>query len=64
MVVIAHFIDVDWTYQKKTLNFYPIANYKGDTIGRVVELCLLKWGIDQLFTITADNASSNDLAID
>ena len=64
MVVIAHFIDVDWTYQKKTLNFYPIANYKGDTIGRVVELCLLKWGIDQLFTITMDNASSNDMTID
>ena len=64
MVVIAHFIDVDWTYQKKTLNFYPIANYKRDTIGRVVELCLLKWGIDRLFTITMDNASSNDMTID
>ncbi|XP_075675034.1 zinc finger BED domain-containing protein RICESLEEPER 1-like [Castanea sativa] len=64
MVVTAHFIDGDWTYQKKILNFCPIANHKGDTIGRAVESCLLKWGIDRLFTITADNASSNDVAID
>ena len=41
-----------------------MANHKGDTIGRMVELCLLKWGIDRLFTITENNASSNDVAID
>ena len=64
MVVTAHFIDGDWTYQKKILNFYLIANHKVDTIARTVESCLLKWDIDRLFTITADNASSNDLAID
>ena len=64
MVVTAHFIDGDWTYQKKILNFCPIANHKGDTIGKVVESCLLKWGIDQLFTITTDNSSFNEVAID
>ena len=42
MAVTAHFIDGDWTYQKKILNFCPIANHKGDTIGRAVESCLLK----------------------
>ena len=52
MVVTAHFIDGDWTYQKKILNLCPIANHKGDTIGRVVESCLLKCGIDRLFTNT------------
>ena len=46
------------------MNFFPIANHKGDTIDRVVESCLLKWGIDRLFTITVDNASSNEVAID
>ena len=46
------------------MNFCPIANHKGDAIGRAVESCLLKWGIDRLFTITVDNASSNDMAID
>ena len=64
MIVTAHFIDSDWTYQKKILNFSLIANYKGDTIGRMVESCLLKWDIDHLFTITIDNVSSNDVAID
>ena len=64
MVVNAHIIDINWTCQKKILNFCPITNHKADTIGWAVESYLLKWGIDQLFTIIADNASSNDLAID
>ena len=51
MIVTTHFIDSDWTYQKKILSFCPIANLKVDTIGRAVKSCLLKWGIDQLFTI-------------
>ena len=48
MIVTTHFIDSDWTYQKKILNFCLIGNHKGDrdTIGRVVGSCLLKWGID------------------
>ncbi|XP_017613690.1 zinc finger BED domain-containing protein RICESLEEPER 1-like [Gossypium arboreum] len=29
----------------------------------VIEKCLLNWGIDKLFTITVDHASSNDVAI-
>ncbi|XP_017648042.1 zinc finger BED domain-containing protein RICESLEEPER 2-like [Gossypium arboreum] len=28
-----------------------------------IEKCLLNWGIDKLFTVTVDNASSNDVAI-
>ena len=64
MVVTALFINEDWTYQKKILSFYPIVNHKGDTIDRVVESCLLKWGIDRLFTITVDNVKSNEVAID
>ena len=64
MVVTVHFIDSDWTYEKKILNFCAITNQKGKTIGRAVESCLLKWDIDWLFTVTVDNASSNDVAID
>ena len=30
----------------------------------MVDSCLLKWSIDRLFTITVDNVSSNDVAID
>ncbi|TYK22234.1 putative transposase [Cucumis melo var. makuwa] len=39
------------------------ANHKGDTISRAIEKCLEGWGIDRLFTVTVDNASSNDVTI-
>ncbi|KAA0048579.1 putative transposase [Cucumis melo var. makuwa] len=63
MVITAHFIDDDWNLHKRILNFCQVANHKGDTIGRAIEKCLEGWGIDRLFTVTADNASSNDVAI-
>ncbi|XP_057985290.1 zinc finger BED domain-containing protein RICESLEEPER 3-like [Hevea brasiliensis] len=48
---------------KKIINFCPITSHKGDAIGRAIETCLLEWGLDKIFTITVDNASSNDIAI-
>uniref|UniRef100_A0A9I9EIR0 HAT C-terminal dimerisation domain-containing protein n=1 Tax=Cucumis melo TaxID=3656 RepID=A0A9I9EIR0_CUCME len=63
MVITAHFIDDDWNLHKRILNFCQVANHKGDTIGRAIEKCLEGWGIDRLFTVTVDNASSNDVAI-
>ncbi|KAG8491680.1 hypothetical protein CXB51_014944 [Gossypium anomalum] len=38
-------------------------SHKGESIGMVIEKCLLNWGIDKLFTVIVDNASSNDVAI-
>ncbi|KAK4384181.1 Zinc finger BED domain-containing protein RICESLEEPER 3 [Sesamum angolense] len=32
--------------------------------GRVIEECLVEWNIEDILTLTVDNASSNDLAID
>ena len=49
--------------QKRILNFCQVLNHKGSTIRRVIESCLLDWGIEHVLTITVDNASSNDLAI-
>lgn len=63
MCLTANWIDDDWTLRKKILNFCPIANHKGITIGKYVNKCLKEWGIDRVFTITVDNASSNDGAI-
>ena len=37
----AHYIDVDWVYHKKILNYCLVPDHKGETIGRVVESCLL-----------------------
>ena len=38
-------------------------NHKGETIGKLIESCLLKWGIERIFTITVYNATSNDVTI-
>ncbi|KAL0536304.1 hypothetical protein IC582_025248 [Cucumis melo] len=63
MIITTHFIDYEWVLHKKILSFCQVANHKGETIGRAIESCLLEWGIDKIFTITVDNASSNDVAI-
>ena len=60
LCLTCHFIDSDSKYQKRILNFCLVPNHKGETIGKVVE----KWGIDSVLTITVDDASSNDVAID
>ncbi|XP_016196192.1 zinc finger BED domain-containing protein RICESLEEPER 1-like [Arachis ipaensis] len=56
MSLTAHFVDDEWKLQKRIL----IENHKGETIGREIETCLREWGIEKVFTITLDNASSND----
>ncbi|KAH7667126.1 Tam3-transposase (Ac family) protein [Dioscorea alata] len=63
MCLTAHFIDNDWNLNKKVLSFCPISSHKGVDIGQAIEKCLLEWGIDDVFTITVDNASSNDTVV-
>lgn len=63
MCLTAHWVDEDWILRKKIINFCQISNHKGVTIGKLVYHCLQEWGIDRVFTITVDNASSNDGAI-
>ena len=41
------------------MNFCVVDDYKGETVGRKIELCLRAWGIDSIFTLKVDNASSN-----
>ncbi|KAF5441985.1 hypothetical protein F2P56_037063 [Juglans regia] len=64
MCLTAHLIDCEWKLYKKIINFCLIPNHNGDTIGKHVESCLQDWGIDKILTVTVDNASSNDVAID
>jgi hypothetical protein len=63
MCLTGHWIDDQWQLLKRILNFCSIADHKGETLGKRVEECLLEWGIDPLFTVTVDNASSNDKLI-
>ncbi|XP_019196335.1 PREDICTED: zinc finger BED domain-containing protein RICESLEEPER 2-like [Ipomoea nil] len=63
MVVIAHFIDEEWRLNKKIISFVPVTSHKGESVAKSLENCLLDWGIRNVYTITVDNASSNDTAL-
>ena len=63
MCLTGHWIDDNWTLQKRILNFRVIENHQGDAIGEQILSCLMYWGIDKVFTITVDNASANNSAI-
>ena len=59
MCLTCHFIDDVWKLHKRILNFCLVEDHKGETIGRKIEMSLCEWGIDGIFTLTIDNASSN-----
>lgn len=63
MCLTCHFIDNDWKLNRRILNFCPISSHKGEAIGKAIEKCLLEWGIENVMTVTVDNASSNDVAV-
>ena len=63
MCLTTHFLDNDQNLNKKILNVFPISSHINDVIGKAREKCLRDWGIDRVFTITIDNASSNDVVI-
>ena len=64
MCVTGHFIDAGWTLHKRVLSFRKVEDHKGATIAKELEDCMFEWGIERILTITVDNASANDVAID
>ncbi|XP_031122619.1 zinc finger BED domain-containing protein RICESLEEPER 2-like [Ipomoea triloba] len=63
MVVTAHFIDSEWKLHKKIIAFVPVTSHKGEYLAKALETCLLEWGLRNVFSVTVDNASSNDTAM-
>ncbi|CAL8173969.1 unnamed protein product [Prunus armeniaca] len=63
MMSTAHFIDCEWKMHKRVLNFCVISNHQGPTIGKLIENCLLEWGIEKVLAITVDNVSANKVTI-
>lgn len=63
MCLSAHFIDFDWKLHKKILTFCQVSSHSREMIEKTVEKCFLFWWINKVFTITVDNASSNDLGV-
>ncbi|XP_072954573.1 zinc finger BED domain-containing protein RICESLEEPER 2-like [Typha angustifolia] len=64
MSLTAHFVDSDWTLQKRIINFCQLEPpHTGVAISDAIIDCLIAWGIeDKVSTITLDNASANDVA--
>ncbi|KAI5344908.1 hypothetical protein L3X38_012785 [Prunus dulcis] len=59
MVLTAHFVDSDYKMHKRILNFCVIDSHKWESIGKLLENCLIDWGHEKILTITADNAAAN-----
>uniref|UniRef100_A0A0R0KPL8 HAT C-terminal dimerisation domain-containing protein n=1 Tax=Glycine max TaxID=3847 RepID=A0A0R0KPL8_SOYBN len=58
----AHYVDANWKLNSKMLNFshFP-PPYSGREMAKVIYDFLEEWGIEQkIFSLTLDNASSND----
>lgn len=64
MVVTAHFIDKEWVMHKRIINFRVIDSHKGEEVGRLLLDCIYGWGIKNVMTMTVDNATSNNTAIE
>ncbi|XP_062099804.1 zinc finger BED domain-containing protein RICESLEEPER 2-like [Humulus lupulus] len=63
MCPTAHWIDDNWKMQKRIISFIQVLSHKGDMVAKELISCLNHWWITQLFSITVDNASSNDVAL-
>ena len=64
MVVTKYFMDIDRKLYKRIINFTKILSHAWEEIGKLIEICLREWGIENLFSIVVDNASSNDTVIE
>ena len=63
MCVTAHFVDNGWNLHKKIISFVPVTSHRGEYIEKALETCLIEWGLKYVFSITMDNASSNDTTV-
>ncbi|CAI0402398.1 unnamed protein product [Linum tenue] len=63
MCITAHFVGKDWKLYKKVISFCKLTSHKGIDIGNAIVYCLEEWGVKSVYTVTVDNASSNDTAI-
>ncbi|XP_019190500.1 PREDICTED: zinc finger BED domain-containing protein RICESLEEPER 2-like [Ipomoea nil] len=43
--------------------FFRTSSQRGESIAKALKSCLLDWGLKSVFSVTVDNASSNDTAL-
>ncbi|KAK8662750.1 hypothetical protein V6N13_024641 [Hibiscus sabdariffa] len=49
--------------QKRIINFCSISAHRRESIAKALKKCIRDWGIERVFTIIVDNASSNGVAV-
>ena len=66
LCLTAHYIDKNWKLHKKILNFcFMPPPHTGIALSEKIFSLLSDWGIEEkIFSITLDNASSNDVSVD
>ena len=62
-MITTHFIDSDWCLNMRIISFSTIEYHRGKSIDKKIVTCLQDWGIERLFTITIDNATTNDIVV-
>jgi hypothetical protein len=65
MCVTIHWIDDDWHMQKRIIGFFNVkGRHTGAKLSETFTEVMVKWYIEnRLFTLTLDNASSNEVAV-
>lgn len=48
---------------KNVCRNHPISSHKSDDMADVITKCLHGWGLENVFTITVDNTSSDDTTV-
>ena len=66
MCLTAHFLDKNWVLHKRVLNFCLMPPpHNGISLFEKIYNLLCEWGIEnKVFSVTLDNASSNDTSVD
>ncbi|KAK9157232.1 hypothetical protein Scep_003806 [Stephania cephalantha] len=66
MCLTCHFIDNNWTLQKRVLSYtFMPPPHSGLALSTKIHNLLCEWGLEgRVFSITLDNAYTNDLSVD
>ncbi|XP_010507036.1 PREDICTED: zinc finger BED domain-containing protein RICESLEEPER 2-like [Camelina sativa] len=52
-----------WRLKKSIIGFKYVPDHKGKTLANTLLQCLADWGIENVFTVTVDNATANSNAL-
>ena len=65
MCVTVHWIDDNWSIQKRIVNFVHVeGHHTGTKLSETFTELMVKWYIDKrMFALTLDNASTNEVAV-